>query len=200
MFGPFGGRAERDVDGDDPRRTAWREFHEETGNAFVPLDVPLAFDDAFFTRNCDGHIYYENARYHLYVMRLPYLETLPRFTDADAAANAVLNKRDLLWVLVDDLLAPFETEHRHRSASSGQRSSEERLVPPLPLLPWIEQLCRRHHRALRSATTATVRRNGAYEYDSSNYSVARRQLIGDGAAPPPAPAAVVRSWFPSSSS
>lgn len=109
-WGAFGGRREQE-DRDDPRRTAWREFNEETGGAFGNEPFPSDFDN-----RCLLRLYCERSRYVLYVMRSTYLHDLPCFTDADAARDETLNKRELRWVPTIELMLAL---HRREQSLDG---------------------------------------------------------------------------------
>lgn len=167
LYGPFGGRREL-CDDNDPRRTAWREFHEETGGAFVSSGgMPLLFDEAFFRQHCLTHCMYAEARYHLYVVRVPWMPRLPQFTDADAQRDATLNKRHLQWVAAEHVFPP--------SAKTP------------PLIPWIHGMFRQHTPALQACLGLGLRPVVSFSSRRRPYSppLPRRCRTR-----------VIRSWMP----
>lgn len=91
IWGAFGGRREPQ-DQNDPRCTAWREFHEETGNAFYNTFTRRAFDQSIL---CS--FYCSESKFYLYVVSFAYTPFLPWFTDEDGKRDKTINKRDLMW-------------------------------------------------------------------------------------------------------
>lgn len=86
----FGGK--RESHEQHPTETALREWHEESGGK---LGTPLLLSETMV----DGR-----AKFVLHVGFIDYQVELPSFSDADAAAEPTLNKRQLRWFPLEDLL------------------------------------------------------------------------------------------------
>lgn len=143
-WGAFGGRREAQ-DCDDARQTAWREFHEETGKAFcssdsLSLPLTVSFDAADFERRCLFSCRSDRARYVLFLLSVPYLETLPRFTDKDASMDDTLNKRELRWVPIRSLMRAVIA----RRDRGTMWSSETDLPGVGKVAPFIFNMLRNH--------------------------------------------------------
>lgn len=122
-WGAFGGRREIEDDG-DARKTAWREFQEETGKAFCSSSLhsplPMSFDAEDFHARCRFHCYSERARYALFLLTVPYLGVLPQFTDEDASRDDTLNKRELRWVPLRHLIRAVTSTRSKQTVWSSE--------------------------------------------------------------------------------
>lgn len=87
----FGGKREP-ID-KDAIATAQREFAEESGGY---LPAPELLDATFYDRQ---------AKFVLHIGWLPFEQTLPSFTDEEAAKNPTLNKRSIQWFKLEELLS-----------------------------------------------------------------------------------------------
>lgn len=122
----FGGKREN-VDNDDPLKTAFREFHEESGHIFEDSKVQV-FGPSFFDFK---------SKFHLFLALVPYIpmEQLPSFTDADAEQDPTLNKRQLAWFNLERVLQGREFEY------DGE----------FPIKEWFYRMLQRERYAIRKA-------------------------------------------------
>jgi 8-oxo-dGTP pyrophosphatase MutT (NUDIX family) len=117
----FGGK--REPQDADARATALREYREESGGALCePCLLPTTFYDW-------------RAKFVLHLGWLDYAAALPSFSDAQAAAEPTLNKRELQWFPLEELLrgAQFEPDGAY------------------PMKPWFQSLLQRERYAIRRA-------------------------------------------------
>lgn len=110
-FSDFGGKAEC-VDDNDPKRTAVREFYEETAGTVLDLDACAArlqedaCHDVVVSRTMGGN------EYRMYIVQIPYLSSYPRsfektmrFLRYMKANRKFLEKTELAWFSLDSLMA-----------------------------------------------------------------------------------------------
>jgi hypothetical protein len=125
----FGGKIER-VDEQQPWRTALREFREESGNFW--LGEPKCLDQCYDFR----------AKYALFIVEMPFIQELPTFSSEDAARDPTLNKRQLRWIPLDDVLFSLSSSQSYHLLVGDER---------LPVKPWFfEYLRRERHRIART--------------------------------------------------
>jgi predicted NUDIX family NTP pyrophosphohydrolase len=110
-FSDFGGKAEC-VDEDDPKRTAVREFYEETAGSVLDLDACAArlqegaCHDVVVSRTMGGNVY------RMYIIYIPFLSSYPRsfertmrFLRYMKANRKFLEKTELAWFSLESLMA-----------------------------------------------------------------------------------------------
>lgn len=122
----FGGK--REPSDADARETALREYNEETGHA-LPQPELLHL-----------RLYDFQAKYQLFIGIVPYQTELPSFSDADAEREPTLNKRELRWFPLEQLLLGDAFE----------------LDGPFPVKPWFQRFIQRERYAIRRAVGLTL--------------------------------------------
>jgi len=122
----FGGK--REAGDADPRATALREYAEESGGA---LEAP---------RLLPARYYDWRAKFVLYFGWIDYTDALPSFSDAEAALQPTLNKRQLRWFPLDDLL----------------RGDAFALDGAFPIKPWFHSFVQRERYAIRRAVQSAL--------------------------------------------
>lgn len=115
----FGGK--REAADLDSKATALREYREESG-CLLP-DPELL----------EKTMYDFRAKYVLYVGWIPYVDPLPTFSNEQAKEDPTLNKRELCWFLLDDLI-------------NGSRFE---LGAEFPIKPWFQSFLQRERYTIR---------------------------------------------------
>jgi len=100
--------------------------------------MAVAFNDVDFESRCLFSCRSERARYVLFLVSVPYLETLPHFTDSDASFDVTLNKRDLRWVPADSLMRAVSA----RRSTGTTWSSDTDLAGVGKIAPFIFHMLR----------------------------------------------------------
>ena len=126
-YSDFGGKAE-DVDEDDPKRTAVREFYEETAGAVLDLDACAArlhedaCHDVVVSKTMGGNTYL------MFIVHIPFLSSYPRafersmrFLRYMKANRKYLEKTELAWFSLESTMAAVKGSNGFVPADPSSR-------------------------------------------------------------------------------